>query len=138
MEINFTALSLPTIVLIFASASLVIAVAGTYLTKFADQIADITKLGEALVGALLLGAVTSLAGIVATMYAAIQGHPDLAISNAIGGIAAQTFFLAIADITYPKANLEHASASLSNLMYSVLLIGLLGLLLFYLLSPLLR
>lgn len=127
--------SLSGIVIVFILSSLVIAVAGTFLTKIADQIADITKLGEALVGAVILGAVTSLAGVVTSLSAAIQDYPDLAISNAIGGIAAQTFFLAVADMTYTKANLEHASASLANLMYSVLLIALLAILLLIMVIP---
>ncbi|SMD42129.1 cation:H+ antiporter [Aquiflexum balticum DSM 16537] len=122
---NIHDLELTGIIFILVISALVISIAGTYLAKFADQIADITKLGEALVGAVLLGAVTSLAGVVTSISAALQGYADLAISNAIGGIAVQTFFLAIADMTYRKANLEHASASLANLMYSVLLIGLL-------------
>ncbi|MFW6104079.1 MAG: sodium:calcium antiporter, partial [Bacteroidota bacterium] len=60
---------------------------------------------------------------------ALEDHPELAISNAIGGIAAQTAFLSIADICYKRGNLEHAAASIANLMYGVLLIGLLSLVL---------
>jgi cation:H+ antiporter len=127
--IDIQEFNLSGIILVLIISAIIISVAGTYLAKFADQIADITKLGEALIGAVLLGAVTSLAGVVTSISAAMQGYADLAISNAIGGIAVQTFFLAIADMTYRKANLEHASASLSNLMYSVLLIGLLAMLL---------
>jgi len=127
--IDIQEFNLSGIILVLIISAIIISVAGTYLAKFADQIADITKLGEALIGAVLLGAVTSLAGVVTSITAAMQGYADLAISNAIGGIAVQTFFLAIADMTYRKANLEHASASLSNLMYSVLLIGLLAMLL---------
>jgi len=127
--ISFHDLGLFEVILIFVFSAIVISFAGTYLAKFADQIADITKMGEAVVGAVLLGAITSLAGVVTSLTAAYQGYADLAISNAIGGIAVQTLFLAFADMTYKKANLEHASASLSNLMYSILLIGLLTLLL---------
>ncbi|MEX2395864.1 MAG: hypothetical protein WD491_02515, partial [Balneolales bacterium] len=68
----------------------------------------------------------SLPGIITSVVAAYNGHPQLAISNAIGGIAAQTVFLSIADITYPKTNLEHAAASFANLMQGVLLMGLLS------------
>lgn len=132
-ELSFQDLGFPVVILVFLVASVVIALAGTRLTKYADQLADLTGLGEALVGSVLLGAITSFAGLVTSLTAAWQGYPALAISNAIGGIAVQTFFLALADIFYKKANLEHAAASLSNLMYSTLLIGLLAmvLLLFY-------
>ena len=60
-------------------------------------------MGEAVVGAVLLGAITSLAGVVTSLTAAYQGYADLAISNAIGGIAVQTLFLAFADMTYKKS-----------------------------------
>ncbi len=117
-------LSIAVILFLFTAA--VIAVAGTKLTRTADQLADLTGLGEALFGALFLGAVTSLSGIMTSVVAAFNDHPELAVSNAIGGIAAQTVFLSIADITYSRGNLEHAAASFANLMYGVLLIGLLS------------
>lgn len=110
----------------FVLLAAVIAFAGTYLTAAADQLADLTGLGEALVGSVLLGAVTSISGIVTSVTAAYQGHPELSVSNAIGGIAAQTIFLAVADITYSRANLEHASASFANLMQGVLLLIMLS------------
>ncbi len=122
-------------ILIFVIATLVIIFAGTELTRSADKLADKTGLGEALLGAVFLGGVTSIPGIVTSIVAAYNNHPQLAISNAIGGIAAQTVFLSIADISYPKVNLEHASASLSNLMQGVLLIGLLTLVILGIVSP---
>jgi len=114
-------------ILLFIISTLIVATVGTYLTKVADQLADLTGLGEAMFGAIFLGGVTSLPGIVTSVVAAYNGHPELAVSNAVGGIAAQTFFLSIADITYKKTNLEHAAASFTNLMQGVLLIGLLAL-----------
>ncbi len=113
-------------ILLFILSAVLIAIAGTYLTKAADQLADLTGWGEALFGAIFLGGITSLPGIVTSVVAALNGHPELAVSNAIGGIAAQTLFLSIADITYRKTNLEHAAASFTNLMQGVLLIGLLA------------
>lgn len=53
----------------------------------------------------------------------------MAVSNALGGIAVQTFFLAIADMVYRRANLEHAAASAPNMMQNGLLIVLLALIL---------
>lgn len=122
-------------IIIFLLATLVIVFAGSLLTRYADKLADKTGLGEALVGAIFLGGVTSIAGIITSVTAAYNNHPELAISNAIGGIAAQTVFLAIADISYRKVNLEHASASLANLMQGVLLIGLLTLVILGISSP---
>jgi cation:H+ antiporter len=104
-----------------------IAVVGTLLAGLADRIADETGAGESLTGGILLGAATSLGGTVTSVSTAFQGQPDLAISNAIGGIAAQTAFLALADMAYRRANLEHAAASLENLLQAALLVGMLAL-----------
>lgn len=113
--------------LVFAAAAGVIGVIGTRLTRLADRFADRTGLGEAITGLVFLGFVTALPGLVASVVAAVDGRPSLAISNAIGGIAVQTVALAAADIAYRKANLEHAAASATNLMQATLLIMLLAL-----------
>lgn len=115
--------------LLFAGCGLVIAVVGTRLTWIVDDLADRTGLGEAIAGAVLLGMATSLSGIVVSVSAALADRPTLAMSNAIGGIAVQTLFLTIADITHRRANLEHAAASLGNLMQGGLLLCLLSLIL---------
>lgn len=111
---------------IFLFAGAVVAVGGTKLSKIADRLADVTGLGEAVVGAVILGGSTSLSGIVTSVTAAVEGHPQMAVSNALGGIAAQTAFLAVADIAYRKANLEHAAASLATLVQGALLSALLA------------
>lgn len=122
-------------IILFVIAGAVIGAVGTGLSRQADRLADITGLGEAVTGAVFLGATTSLPGITASLTAAANGEPTLAISNAIGGIAAQTAFLAIADMTYRRANLEHAAASVPNMMLGALLIGLLSLLLIAMAVP---
>ena len=112
---------------IFALTAAAIAVGGVLLTVRADIIADRSGWGEAITGGVLLGASTSISGAMTSMAAAAADHPDLALSNAVGGIAAQTAFLAVADLTYRKANLEHAAASTTNLFQAALLILLLSL-----------
>ncbi|KPV40514.1 cation transporter [Thiohalorhabdus denitrificans] len=120
---------------VFGLATLVIAVVGVRLASLADRLADRTGLGEAFVGAVFLGASTSLPGIIASVTAAANGYPSLAMSNALGGIAVQTAFLAVADLAYRRANLEHAAASLPNMMWGILLVILLGGLLVAVLGP---
>lgn len=133
--IDFTQLSVTVLVIIFLITAGVITYVGYHLSAYADQLADQTGIGEAATGAILLGAVTSLSGIATTVTAAIQLDAGLAVSNAIGGIVAQTTFLAIADLTYRKINLEHAAASMSNIMYGVILMILLIELLFLSVTP---
>ncbi len=114
---------------LFIACAGVIGLVGTRMTGLADRLADRTGLGEAFMGGVFLGASTSLAGITASVIAAWDGHAALSLSNALGGIAAQTAFLGIADLAYRRANLEHAAASVPNMMQGALLISLLSLLL---------
>jgi cation:H+ antiporter len=120
-----TTLALPWALALFAFGTVLIAVAGSRLAAVADVLADMTGMGEALAGSVFLGAVTSLAGITATLTTAAQGHPEFAVSHALGGIAIQTGFIGVVDVTYRRANLEHAAASLENMLLGVLLIVLL-------------
>lgn len=109
-------------VLVFVGAALAIAAAGTKLANLADRLADRTGLGEALTGTVFLGFLTALPGLVASVVAALDGNATLAIGNAMGGIAVQTVALAAADVTYRKANLEHAAASAANMMQTAALV----------------
>lgn len=111
---------------LFIASAVLIAIAGSRLAGVADRLAEVTGLGQALVGAIFLGGCTSLPGIVTSVTAAAGGHAELATSNALGAIAAQTFYLAVADISYSKANLEHAAASVTNLIQATLLVALLA------------
>jgi len=105
----------------FAAAALVTIPGGARLSSVGDILADRTGLGEALFGGLFFGAVISASGIVMSCVAAAQGHPSMAYSNAVGGIAAQTAALVVVDTVYRRANLEHAAASLPNIMFCVVL-----------------
>jgi cation:H+ antiporter len=116
-------------------AALLIGVLGVRLTREAERLAEVLGVGQAPVGALVLGGMTSLSGLVTSVAAAAEGNSDLAISNAVGGIAVQTVFLVVADLFYRRANLEHAAASEANLLQGALLICLLALPLFAMLGP---
>ena len=126
-------LSLGGSVIVFAVAGALAVVCTTRLVALGDALADRTGWGEAIFGAVFFGLATSLSGIVMTATTAASGEPSLAYSNAIGGIAAQT--LVIADVMHPRGNLEHAAASLSNMLFGCLLILLLTLALMGSLSP---
>jgi cation:H+ antiporter len=118
-------LSLSVSILGFASAAAVIGLCGVLMTIRAEHLARVTGLGQAIMGAVFIGASTSLSGLVTSGSAALAGHASLAASNGLGGIAAQTVFLALADIVYRRANLEHAAASEANLQQNALLIVML-------------
>jgi len=131
----FTSTSLVASTAVFVFAALLICLVGTRITTLADQLADRSGIGEALMGGVLLGAITSMSGSVLSVTAAWNGHPELAVSNAIGGMAAQLAFLAVADLCYRNANLEHAAASTENMLQGTVLLCLLSVLLVAIYSP---
>lgn len=114
---------------LFAACVVAIGVFGSRLAVIADQLADKSHIGEALMGGVLMGAVTSLSGSVLSVTAALNDMPILALSNAFGGMAAQMAFLGVADIVYRRSNLEHAAASSENIMQGALLVCVLSILL---------
>ena len=122
-------------ILMFAAAAAVIGFAGVRMAGYADELADRTGLGEAITGMVMLGLITALPGVAASVTAAVEGHPGMAISNALGGIAVQTVALAAADLFYARANLEHAAASTENLLQTALLILLMSIVLLAISGP---
>jgi cation:H+ antiporter len=125
MLLDLAALPLWAVSAVLAGTALVIGVAGTRLASLADTLADRTGMGEIIAGALFVGASTSLPGVITSITTAAQGYPGLAIGNALGGLTAQTAFLAVADLVYRRANLEHAAASVTGLTQGTLLVSLL-------------
>lgn len=123
----FAALSTPILLLILAGAAGVVLVVSVRMTDLADALADRLGWGEAIVGGVVLGAATSLSGLTVSVSSAWGGDASLAVSNGLGGIAAQTLFLAVADVVHRRANLEHASAEIANLFQGVLLMTMLTL-----------
>lgn len=123
----FASLPIHELLFLFGLAAIVVLLTGLWITGLVDRLADRTGIGEAIAGAILLGMATSLSGTIVSVTVARDGFASLAYANSIGGIAAQTAFLAIADIVYRKANLEHAAADLANIFQAVTLIVLLTL-----------
>jgi len=120
---------------VLLACALVIAVAGPRLVAVVEAISERTGFGDALSGAVLIGIATSLSGTVLSVSAAHQGHTDLAVSNAAGGIVMQTFFLVIGDLSYRRVNIEHAAASLENLLQAALSVVMMSFVLLLTLSP---
>ncbi|PZG00774.1 sodium:calcium antiporter [Micromonospora deserti] len=118
---------LPWSVAVFVLAGAATVAGSIRLAGLGDALADRTGWGEALFGVVFFGIVTSLSGIIMTIVAAGSGEASLGYSNAVGGIAAQTTAVAVADAFHRRANLEHAAASLSNLLSGCLLVALLAL-----------
>lgn len=109
-----------------ALSSLVVGVVGLRASKLAGQIVETTGLGQALVGAVLLGAGTSIPEAVITVRSSLQGQFDVAISNAVGGVVIQTVMLVLADTSMRRRNLEFASQHHTPIFQAALLVAMLG------------
>jgi len=122
-------------VAVFIGAAVVITLCGIRLSDYADRLADKTGWGEAVMGGLFLAGVTSVPDFAATLTAAADGYAELAMGNILGSMAANLAFLALGDLTYRKANLEHAAASSGNLIQAGLFIVLLTIPLLAMMTP---
>lgn len=120
---------------IFLAAAVAIAIVGPRLSDAADSVGAATGLGQTLAGALLLGASTSLPGLIVSFQNAYVGRATLAVANSLGGIAAQTLFIALADVALRSDTLEHRDTLAASLLQSAILVSLLALLLIGMLRP---
>ena len=78
-SVLFDSVAVATALLVAAAAAILLA--GPAMVRVADRLADVTGLGEALVGAVFVGAATSLPDISATVTPALRGVPDLAVGS---------------------------------------------------------
>jgi cation:H+ antiporter len=84
----------------FAVCAAVVVAAGAFLTKFADAIAEITKLGRLVVGSVLLAGATSLPELVVDISAVRMGLADLAVGDLLGSSLMNLLILAVLDLSH--------------------------------------
>jgi cation:H+ antiporter len=82
---------------IFLACSVVVWFTSAPLAKWAKVIADGSKLGDVVIGNVLLGAVASLPETAMAIGAALLGNAELAVNTLLGGILFATLVLAFAD-----------------------------------------
>lgn len=122
---NFAELSPWMNAAVFVAAAIAIWIAGTKLARFADTIAEVTGLGRAVIGVLLLAGITSLPEIAVAMTATLQGTPALTINDVLGSAAINVVILAVADAVSGRRALTSIQDS-----PVLMLQGVLGMLLF--------
>lgn len=83
----------------FAITAAIIVVAGTFLTRFAEQIAERTGIGRLLVGSILLAGATSLPELTVDIPAVRNGLIDLACGDLVGSSLFNLLILAIVDLS---------------------------------------
>jgi len=82
---------------LFVLAAAVVWFSGRRLTIYADAVARRTGIGDAVVGMILLGGITSLPEIAVAATAGSSGHPVLAVNSIFGTVTLQVAVLAIGD-----------------------------------------
>ena len=83
----------------FAACAAVIIVAGTFLSKYADAIAELTGLGRLLIGSVLLAGATSLPELTVDISAVRLGAVDLAVGDLVGSSLMNLLILAMLDLS---------------------------------------
>jgi cation:H+ antiporter len=91
--------------LIFLISAGVVAAAGVRLARDGDTIAEVTGLGGAWVGAILVAAATSLPELATDGHAVLQGSPGLAVGDLFGSSMANMAILAIADLLHRQGHI---------------------------------
>lgn len=105
--LGLSALPLVVSIPVFLAAAIVVWIAGTKITRYANVISDRTGLGQALIGLMLLGGVTSLPELAVAVTSSVAGDSALAVNSILGGIAMQVAILAVADVLVGKRALTH-------------------------------
>ena len=98
----------------FVVCAAVIVYAGTKLSRYGDQIANLTGLGGLWVGVVMMAGATSLPEIFTDVSAALMNAPDLAAGDLFGSNMANMLILGIIDLmhrqkrVWQQAGFEHA------------------------------
>jgi len=117
----------------FLICAVVIIVAGTFLSKYADAIAELTGLGRLLIGSVLLAGATSLPELTVDISAVRLGAVDLAVGDLLGSSLMNLLILALLDLSHhsrgrmlSKQAAAHAlSGSVSAALACLIALGLL-------------
>lgn len=111
----------------FAVCAAVIIVAGSFLTKCADALADLTGLGRLLVGSILLAGATSLPELTVDLSAIRMGLPDMAVGDLMGSSLFNLLILAVIDLLHhsrgrllSRASAGHALAATVSIALAAL------------------
>ena len=111
----------------FVAAAAAVWFAGTRLARYADDIAETTGIGRAVLGLLLLGGVTSLPELAVAVTATLQGTPALSVNDVLGSAAINVVILALADAAIGRDALTGVLASPALLLQGVLGIAVMAL-----------
>ena len=96
----------------FAVAAIIIIIAGTFLSRYADEIAERTGLGRLLIGSILLAGATSLPELTVDIAAVRNNMADLAVGDLMGSSLFNLLILAVLDFsTHSKGRMLSRQAA---------------------------
>lgn len=116
--------------LLFLVNAVAIVLAGAYLSRYGDQIAELSGLGRLWIGVVLMAAATSLPEIFTTMSAGWIDAPDLAAGNLFGAGMSNMLTLALIDLLYRQKRVWR-QAALEHTLTAALAMVLTGLAAFF-------
>ncbi|MGZ8404339.1 MAG: sodium:calcium antiporter [Nitrospira sp.] len=96
--------------LFFVVSASAIVFAGTKLSRYGDQIAELTGLGRLWIGVVLMAAATSLPELFTTMSAGWINAPDLAAGNLFGAGMSNMLTLGLIDLLYRQKRVWQQAA----------------------------
>ncbi len=106
--------------LIFLLSAAAVILAGSRLSRDGDVLAEVTGLGGAWVGAILVAGITSLPELATDIYAVNDGEHGLAVGDLFGSCMANLLILAVADLSTRQVRV------LTRVAINQVLVGLLG------------
>jgi cation:H+ antiporter len=111
----------------FIIAAAIVVAAGTMLTRYADALADLTKLSRLVIGTILLAAATSLPELSVDLSAVRQGLPDLAVGDLMGSNLYNLLILATLDLSHRSRGRMLTQASASHALSATFSIAMMAL-----------
>lgn len=99
---DVSSLGLVVAIPVFVVAGVVVWFAGARITGYANTISQKTGIGQATIGVLMLGGITSLPEVAVALTSSISGDAALAVNSVLGGVAMQVAILAVADAIIGK------------------------------------
>jgi cation:H+ antiporter len=108
----------------FVFLAAIIIAAGTFLTRSADAIAELTGLGRLLVGSVLLAGATSLPELAVDISAIRLNLPNLAVGDLVGSSLMNLLILAVMDLSHHSRGKMLSRAAAAHALSGTLSIAL--------------
>jgi cation:H+ antiporter len=102
----------------------VIVGAGSFLSRYADENAEITGVGRLVIGSVLLAIATWLPELSVDIACIRQGNPDLAVGDLLGSSLMNLLILSVLDLTYQSRGKMFSRAASGHALGGAASIGL--------------